>query len=322
MLRLISPVIALALALLSAGAQAQPAWPTKPIKILVGFAAGGSTDVTARIIGQALSERLGQPVVIENRPGAGGNIAADAAAKADPDGYTLLMATSTTFATNPNLYKTLPFDVQKDFEPITLTAFIPNLLVVNPAVPASNVADFIAYLKANPAKLNFGSAGNGSSQHLAGELFNSLADVRMVHVAYRGGAPAVNDLLGGQVQVVFAPLVEVLQQVRADKLRAIGITTAKRSALLPDVPPIGETLRGYEVTLWNGLLAPAKTPPDIIEKVYLATRDALRSDALKAKLAEQGSEPVGDTPAQFRAFIASELVKWRKLVEISGATVQ
>ena len=322
MLRLISPVIALALALLSAGAHAQTAWPSKPIKILVGFAAGGSTDVTARIIGQALSERLGQPVIIENRAGAGGNIAADAAAKADPDGYTLLMATSTTFATNPNLYKTLPFDVQKDFEPITLTAFIPNLLVVNPAVPAGNVADFIAYLKANPAKLNFGSAGNGSSQHLAGELFNSLADVRMVHVAYRGGAPAVNDLLGGQVQVVFAPLVEVLQQVRADKVRAIGITTAKRSALLPDVPPIGETLQGYEVTLWNGLLAPAKTPPDIIEKIYLATKDALRSDALKAKLAEQGSEPVGDTPAEFKAFIASELVKWRKLVEISGATVQ
>jgi tripartite-type tricarboxylate transporter receptor subunit TctC len=193
---------------------------------------------------------------------------------------------------------------------------------VNPSVPAGNVADFIASLKANPDKLNFGSAGNGSSQHLAGELFNSLADVRMVHVAYRGGAPAVNDLLGGQVQVVFAPLVEVLQQVRADKLRAIGITTAKRSALLPDVPPIGETLQGYEVTLWNGLLAPAKTPPDIVEKIYLATKDALRSDALKAKLAEQGSEPVGDTPAQFRAFIASELVKWRKLVEISGATVQ
>ena len=303
-------------------AQAETAWPTKPIRILVGFAAGGSTDVTARIIGQALSERLGQPVVIENRAGAGGNIAADAAAKADPDGYTLLMATSTTFATNPNLYKTLPFDVQKDFEPITLTAFIPNLLVVNPSVPASNVPEFIAYLKANPGKLNFGSAGNGSSQHLAGELFNSLADVRMIHVAYRGGAPAVNDLLGGQVQVIFAPLVEVLEQVRADKLRALGITTVKRSALLPDVPPIAETLRGYEVTLWNGLLAPAKTPPDIVEKIHLAAKDALSSDALKAKLAEQGSEPVGNTPAEFRAFIASELVKWRKLVEISGASVQ
>ncbi|HEV7411454.1 MAG TPA: tripartite tricarboxylate transporter substrate binding protein [Bradyrhizobium sp.] len=321
MLRLISPAIAVALALLPAVTQAETTWPTKPIKILVGFAAGGSTDVTARIIGQALSERLGQPVVIENRAGAGGNIAADAAAKADPDGYTLLMATSTTFATNPNLYKNLPFDVQKDFEPITLTAFIPNLLVVNPSVPANNVPDLLAYLKANPAKLNFGSAGNGSSQHLAGELFNSLGGVRMIHVAYRGGAPAVNDLLGGQVQVVFAPLVEVLQQVRADKLRALGITTAKRSLLLPDVPPIAETLRGYEVTLWNGLLAPAKTPPEIVEKIYLAARDALRSDALKAKLAEQGSEPVGNTPAEFRSFIGRELVKWRKLVEISGATV-
>jgi tripartite-type tricarboxylate transporter receptor subunit TctC len=212
--------------------------------------------------------------------------------------------------------------VQKDFEPITLTAFIPNLLVVNPSLPASNVPEFVAYLKANPGKLNFGSAGNGSSQHLAGELFNSLADVRMIHVAYRGGAPAVNDLLGGQVQVIFAPLVEVLQQVRADRLRALGITTVKRSALLPDVPPIAETLGGYEVTLWNGLLAPAKTPPDIVEKIHLAAKDALRSDALKAKLAEQGSEPVGNTPAEFRAFIASELVKWRKLVEISGATVQ
>src|SRR6478752_9762718 len=303
MRRSISISIALALALMLLGqAHAQTAWPAKPIRMIVGFAAGGSTDVTARIIAQALSERLGQPVVVENRGGAGGNIGADAVAKADPDGYTLLMATSTTFATNPNLYKTLPFDVQKDFEPITLTAFIPNLLVVNPSVPASNVPEFIAYLKANPGKLNFGSAGNGSSQHLAGELFNSLADVRMIHVAYRGGAPAVNDLLGGQVQVIFAPLVEVLQQVRADKLRALGITTVKRSALLPDVPPIAETLRGYEVTLWNGLLAPAKTPPDIVEKIHLAAKDALSSDALKAKLAEQGSEPVGNTPAEFRAF--------------------
>jgi tripartite-type tricarboxylate transporter receptor subunit TctC len=314
--------LALGMALLAVAAHAQTAWPTKPIKILVGYAAGGSTDVTARILGQALSERLGQPVIIENRPGAGGNIAADATAKADPDGYTLLMTTSTTFATNPSLYKNLPFNVQTDFEPVTLTAFIPNLLVVNPSVPVNNVADFVAYLKANPGKLNFGSAGNGSSQHIAGELFDSLAGVRMVHIAYRGGAPAVNDLLGGQVQVIFAPLVEVLQQVRADKFRALGITTAKRSPILPDVPPIAETLPGYEVALWNGLVAPAKTPPEIIDRINRAAIDALRSRDLKAKLAEQGSEPVGDTPAEFKAFIESELVKWRRLVEISGATVQ
>jgi len=278
--------------------------------------------VTARILGQALSERLGQPVIIENRPGAAGNIAAEATAKADPDGYTLMMGTSTTIATNPSLYKSLPFDVHTDFAPITLTAFIPNLLVVNPSVPANNVPDFIAYLKANPGKLNFGSAGNGSSQHMAGELFNSLADVRMIHVPYRGGAPAVNDLLGGQVQAIFAPLVEVLQQVRGDKVRALGITTTKRSPLLPDVPPIAETLPGYEVRLWNGLFAPAKTPPEIIDRINRAAVDALRSSELKAKLAEQGSEPVGNAPAEFRAFIDSELVKWRRLVEISGATVQ
>lgn len=321
MRRSISLALALAIMLLGP-AHAQTAWPAKPIRLIVGFAAGGSTDVTARIIAQALSDRLGQPVVVENRGGAGGNIGADAVAKADPDGYTLLMATSSTFAANPNLYKTLPFDVQKDFAPITVTAFIPNLLVVNPSVPANNVADFIAYLKANPDKLNFASAGNGTSQHLSGELFNSLAGVRMTHVAYRGGAPAVSDLLGGQVQVIFAPLVEVIQQVRAEKLKALGITTAKRSPLLPEVPTILESLPGFEVALWNGLLAPAKTPSEIIERVNRATVDALRSPEVKAKLAEQGSEPVGNTPAEFKAFIDSELVKWRKLVEISGATVQ
>lgn len=322
MRRLFSLALTFGMALFADAAQAQTAWPTKPIRLLVGYAAGGSTDVTARIIGQALSERLGQPVIIENRAGAGGNIAADATAKADPDGYTLLMTTSSTFAANPSLYKSLPFNVQTDFAPITLTAFIPNLLVVNPAVPANNVPELIAYLKANPGKLNFGSAGNGTSQHIAGELFNSLAGVKMVHVAYRGGAPAVNDLLGGQLQVIFAPLVEVLQQARADKVRALGITTAKRSPLLPEVPTIAETLPGYEIALWNGLVAPAKTPPEIIDRINRAAIDALRSAELKAKLAEQGSEPVGNTSAEFKAFIASEAVKWRRLVEISGATAQ
>jgi tripartite-type tricarboxylate transporter receptor subunit TctC len=308
--------------ILMGAAQAQTAWPVKPIKIMVGYAPGGSTDVTARIIAQALSERLGQPVIIENRPGAAGNIAADATAKADPDGYTLTLATSSTMAANPSLYKSLPFDTQADFAPIALTAFIPNLMVVNPSVPAKNLAEFIAYAKANPGQLNFGSAGNGSSQHLSGELFNSLAGVRMMHVAYRGGAPAVNDLLGGQIQAIFAPLVEVIEQVRADKLRALGITTVKRSPLLPEVPTIAETLPGYEIRLWNGLLAPAKTPPEIIDRINRAVIDALRSEEVKAKLSEQGSEPVGNTPAEFRAFIGTELAKWKRLVEISGATVQ
>ena len=323
MRRLVSLALALALAVaVPAAAQAQTAWPVKPIKILVGYAAGGSTDVTARIIAQALSERLGQPVIIENRPGAAGNIVAEAAAKADPDGYTMNMSTSSTFATNPSLYKTLPFNVQTDFAPVALTAFIPNLLVVNPSVPANNVAELIAYLKANPDKVNFGSSGNGSSQHISAELFNALAGVKMAHISYRGGAPAVTDLLSGQIQVVFAPLVEVLQHVRAGKLRALGITTAKRSPLLPEVPTIAESLPGYEVRLWNGLLAPAKTPPDIIDRINRATIDALRSDEVKAKLAEQGSEPVGNSPAEFRDFIDAELIKWKRLVEISGATAQ
>ena len=318
-----SILLAFALGLaLTATAQAQTAWPAKPIRIIVGFAPGGSTDVTARIIAQALSERLGQPVLIENRAGAGGNIGAEATAKADPDGYTLLMATSSTFAANPALYKSLPFDVQADFAPITVTAFIPNLMVVNPDVPARTLADFVAHAKANPGQLNYGSAGNGTSQHISGALFSSMADVKMTHVAYRGGAPAVNDLLGGQIQVLFAPLVEVVQQVRAEKLRALGITTGKRSPLLPDVPTLAETLPGYEVTLWNGLLAPAKTPPEIIARINRAAVDALRSEEVRTKLAEQGSEPVGNSPAEFKAFIASELVKWKKLVEISGATVQ
>ena len=322
MRRLFVFALTFAIAASAAAAQAQPAWPTKPIKILVGYAPGGSTDVTARIIGQALSERLGQPVIIENRPGAAGNIAAEAAAKADPDGYTITMSTSSTFATNPSLYKSLPFDVQTDFAPITLTAFIPNLLVVNPSVPANKVAELNAYLKPKPDKVNFGSSGNGSSQHISAALFNSLAGAHMAHISYRGGAPAVNDLLGGQVQVIFAPLVEVLQQVRADKLRALGITTAKRSPLLPDVPSIAENLPGFEVRLCNGLFAPAKTPPEIIDRINRAAIDALRSSEVQAKLAEQGSEPVGNTPKEFKAFIASELVKWRRLVEISGATVQ
>ena len=180
----------------------------------------------------------------------------------------------------------------------------------------------IGHVKANPGQLNYGSAGNGTSQHISGALFSSLADVKMIHVAYRGGAPAVNDLLGGQIQVLFAPLVEVVQQVRAEKLRALGITTAKRSPLLPDVPTLAETLPGYEVTLWNGLLAPAKTPPEIIARINRVAVDALRSEEVRTKLAEQGSEPVGNSPAEFKAFIASELVKWKKLVEISGATVQ
>lgn len=298
------------------------AWPERPIRLVVPFAAGGSTDVTARLLAEALTARLGQQMVVDNRPGAGGNIGAEHVAKSAPDGYTLILTTSTTHATNPNLYKSLPFDVKKDFAPISLTAFIPNLLVVNTSVPASNVAELIQYLKTNPGKVSFGSAGNGSSQHLSGALFESLAGVRMTHVPYRGGAPAINDLLGGHIQVVFSPLVEALPYVQAGTLKALGITTAKRSPLLPEVPTINETLSGYEVALWNGILAPAGTPPAVINKIHAAVIDALRSDEMKAKFAQQGSEPVGNSPREFAAFIDAELVKWGKLVTLSGAKLE
>lgn len=315
--------VALAVAALAlAGAARAQTWPSRPVKLIVGFAAGGSTDVTARLIAQALSDRLGQQVVVENRGGAGGNIAADAVAKAEPDGYTLLLTTSTTHATNPSLYKSLPFDVRTDFTPITLTAFIPNLLVVNPAVPVRTIDELIAYAKANPDRLTYGSAGNGSSQHLSAELFKSLAGIRMTHAPYRGGAPAVTDILSGNIQVLFAPLVEVLPFVQDGKLTALGITTAKRSPLLPSAPAIGERLPGYEVALWNGLLGPARLPAEIVGRLNRDTVAALRSEDLKAKLALQGSEPVGDSPAEFKAFIERELVKWKKLVELSGAQVQ
>lgn len=313
--------IALLTVMWPAAMQAQ-SYPTKPVRLIVGFAPGGSTDVTARLIGQALSERLKQPFIIENRPGAGGNIAAEAVARAEPDGYTLFFASSGTVVTNPSLYKNIPFDTLKDFAPISQTAFIPNLLVVGPSVPVNSVPELIAYAKANPGKLSYGSAGNGTSQHLSAELFKSLAKVDMVHVAYRGGAPATNDLIGGQIQVVFAPLVEVLPFVEAGKLKALGITTKKRSPALPDVPAISETLPDFEVALWNGLLAPAGTPDAVIDRLHQETIAALASPDVKAKLATQGSEAAGSTPQEMRTFIASELVKWKKLVNISGVAAQ
>ncbi len=315
----------LAAALAAATLVAQPAladtWPSKPIKLVVPYPPGGSTDITARVVAENLRPLLGQPVVIENRPGAAGNIGADAVAKSEPDGYTLLMATS-THATNPSLYKSLPYDFVHDLAPVAQVAFIPNLLVVNPKVPAANLAEFIAYVKSGRSTVNYGSAGNGSSQHLSGALFNSMVSGNMVHVPYKGGAPATADLLAGQLQAVFAPLVEVLSHVKAGKLTALGITTRKRSPLLPDVPAISEALPGYEVALWNGILAPAKCPPEVVHRLSDAIAKVLGQPDVRARLAEQGSEPVGSSPEEFRRFIEAETVKWKELVRISGARVE
>ena len=302
---------------------AQGQWnPDRPIRLVVPFAPGGSTDVTARLVAEAIAPRLGQPVVIENRPGAGGNIGSEAVARAAPDGHTLVMGTSSTHATNPALYRNLPYQPLRDFAPVSQVAFIPNLLVVNPEVPARDLPALIALARARPGSLNFGNAGSGTSQHLSAAMIASRAGIEVTHVAYRGGAPAVTDLLGGKIQAMAAPLVEVVAHVQANRLRAIGVTTARRSSLLPDVPTIAETIPGFEVALWNGILAPAGTPAAAVLRISAAIAAAMRTDEMRAKLAQQGSEPVGSNPDQFAAFIAAEIPKWAELVRISGATVE
>jgi tripartite-type tricarboxylate transporter receptor subunit TctC len=303
-------------------ARAQARWaPDKPLRIVVPFAAGGSTDVTARLVGQALAERLGQSVVVDNRGGAGGNIGAEAVARAEPDGTTLLLATSSTNATNAALYKRLAFNPVRDFTPISQIAFVPNLLFVHPALPVTSIAELVAYAKAKPGQLNYGSGGAGTSLHLAAAAFAFRAGIDMVHVPYRGGAPVAADLVSGKLQLSFSPMVEVLQQVRAGKLRALGVTTAKRSALLPDVPAIGEVIPGYEVALWNGIVGPAGLPAPVVARLGAEMVAIVGSPEMRSKLGEQGSDPVGSTPQDFAAFVAAEQPKWAELVRISGATV-
>lgn len=320
MLKVASRALCAALLCHAAYAVSADDYPNKAIKLVVPYPAGGSTDVTARVIADNLRPELGRSVVIDNKPGAGANIGAEFVAKSTPDGYTLLMATS-THVTNMSLYKNLPYDFVRDLAPVTQTAFIPNLLVVNPQVPAANLGDFIKYVKSG-SKVNYGSAGSGSSQHLSGALFNSMVGGNMVHVPYKGGAPATTDVVAGQIQAVFAPLVEVVSFVKAGKLKALGITTKKRSPVLPDVPAIGEMLPGYEIALWNGVLAPAGTPSEIVNKLHAAIMKVLKQPDVRKRLAEQGSEPVGNTPVEFKRFIGTETEKWKSLVKLSGAQAE
>ncbi|MBI2738585.1 MAG: tripartite tricarboxylate transporter substrate binding protein [Rhodospirillales bacterium] len=316
---ILAPILASAV---GRSAQAQASWaPDRPIRIVVPFAAGGSTDVTARLMGNALGERLGQTVVVDNRGGAAGNIGAEYVARAEPDGYTLIMATSSTHATNAALYRRLAFNPVRDFTPISQIAFVPNLLVVNPEVPVNSIAELVAYAKARPGQLNYGSGGAGSSLHLAAAVFAYRAGIDMVHVPYRGGAPVAADLVSGKLQVSFSPLVEVLQQVRAGKLRALGVTTARRSALLPDIPAISEVIPGYEVALWNGIMGPAGLPAPVAARLASEMVAIVGSQEMRSRLGEQGSDPVGSTPQEFAAFVAAEQPKWAELVRISGATV-
>ena len=300
-------------------ASAAAAYPDRPIKLVVPYTPGGVTDALARVVAKGLQERLGQPVVVENRGGGGANIGADVVAKSPADGYTLLMGSAATHAINASLYKSLSYDHIKDFTPITQVAQVPNILVVHPSVPVNNVKELIDYAKKNPGKLNFGSSGSGGTIHLSGELFKSMAGVDMVHVPYKGSAPAVSDLLGGQVQVMFDS--SVVPQVKAGKLKALAVTSGKRSSALPDVPTMAEAgLPGYESTAWFGILAPTGTPEPILAKLQTELIAVIKDPATQKWMREQGFEPVGDTPAQFAAHIRKETDKWAKVVKASGAT--
>lgn len=305
-----------------AGPAFAQAFPSKPVKLVIPFPPGGPLDLAGRAIGQKLQDAWGQPVVIENRPGAGGNIGADAVAKAAPDGYTLVMGALSTHAVNPHLFAKMPYDALKDFAPVTLVAVTPNVLVLNPAVPASNVRELIALAKASPGKLSFASGSNGSAGHLAGELFKTLAGIDIVHVPYKGGAPAMQDLLGGQVQFMFDNLANSTAQLKAGKLKAFAVTTSRRSAFAPELPTMAEAgVPGFDISTWYGILAPANTPPDIVKKLNAEIVRILASDDMRDKLKAQGAEPSPTSPEEFAAFIRAEWTKYAKIVKDSGAKV-
>ena len=311
-----------ALALLAAPLAGAEGYPSKPIHFVVPYPAGGPLDTVARLLGQKVSESMRQPVIVDNKPGAGGNIGADAVAKSPPDGYTILMGAVATHAINPTLYTNIPYDPVKDFAPVTQVASTPNVLVVNPSLPVHDVREFIAYAKAHPGQLNFGSGSTGSAGHLAGELFKTMAGVQMVHVPYKGAGPAMQDLIGGQIQLMFDNLASSLGQIRAGKVRALAVTTAKRTSLAPELPTIAESgLPGFDISTWFGVLAPGGTPPAVVARLHDEFAKALAAPDVREKMLNLGAEPVGNTPAQFAAYIRSEARKYARLVKASGAKV-
>ena len=315
--------LAVGAAVLSAAqrrAQAQ-AYPVRPVRVIVGFPPGGSADIVTRLVAQAMSERLGQPFVVDNRPGAGSNIGTEAVVRATPDGYTLLSVTVAN-AINPTLYTHLNFDHVRDLAPVASIDIVPNVMDVNPAVPATTVPEFIAYAKANPGKLTMGSGGIGSSPHVAGELFKMMAGVDMLHVPYRGVAPATADLLGGQVQVLFDTVPASMGNIRAGKVRALAVTTTTRSAALPNVPAMAEFLPGYEASSFHGIAAPAGTPADVIARLNGAINAALAEPKLKAQLYDLGGTVLTGSPADFGRYLAGEIEKWGKVVKFSGAKAE
>lgn len=327
-IRHLLPMAAAAMFAFAGTAAHAQTYPSKPIRLVVPFAAAGTTDILARAVGAELTKAFGQQVVVDNRPGAGGNIGTELVAKSDPDGYTLLMGTVGTHGINQSLYPKLPYDPIKDFAPVTLVASVPNVLVLNTAFAEKNkitdVKSFIAYARANPGKLNMASSGNGTSIHLAGELFKSQTRTFMVHIPYRGSSPAITDLIAGQADLMFDNLPASMPFIKTGKLRALAVTSSKPSPALPGVPTIAQTggeLANYEASSWFGILAPAGTPKEIVDKLQQETAKALASPAVKEKLVAQGAEPVGNTPEQFAAHIQAETKKWAKVVKDSGAKV-
>lgn len=290
------------------------AYPARPVAIIVGFPAGGGSDMAARLTGQWLSQRLGQSFIIENRPGAGSNIAAEAAAQAVPDGYTLLLVTAAN-TINTTLHHNLSFNLIRDMVPIAGVMRVPNVMVVNPRVPASTVPEFIAYARANPGKINMASGGYGTMIHVAGELFKMMANVDLVHVPYQGGAPALTDLVGGQVQVMFDLMSASIGFIRAGELRALAVTTANRSEVLPELPTLAEFLPGYEASSWHGLAAPRNTPSKIIDTLNRESNAGLADSKFKARLADFGGTPLAGSPTEFGKFIVEETTKWAKVIK-------
>ena len=304
------------------GAAFAQTYPSKPIRFVAPFPPGGPADILARIIGQHLSESWGQQVVVDNRAGAGGNIGSEIVAKSPADGYTLLLGFVGTHAINASLYNRMPYDNVKDFEPVSLIAMVTIILVVHPSVPANSVKELIALARSRPGELTFGSPGNGTPQHLAGELFNTMAKVKMLHIPYKGAVPALNDLLGGRVSMIFSSMPPALPHIKAGKLRALAVTSGKRSPVVADVPTISESgLPGYEVINWYGVLTPAGTPKDIVVKLSGEIRRIMNLPDVKERLAAQGAETYTSSPQEFSAYIKSETEKWAKVVKFSGARV-
>ena len=322
MLKTIVGHVFIALAVISAShAQAQQ-FPTKPVRLVVGFAAGGSTDKLARVLALRMTELLGQPVVVENRPGAAGNIAAETVATSPPDGYTIFMATLSSQAINPHLYSKLRFDPVKSFEPITLVAKYPLLLVVPPQLQLNNVQDLVAYAKSNPGKTFYASSGSGSPSHLAGEIFKAATATDVQHVPYKGGGPAMLALMANEAQFGFETIPSAIGHARGGKLKGLAVTSDRRSTAAPDLPTMNEAgIRGFAVTSWAGLLAPAGTPKDVVARLTQATQEAIKSPAVKIALESDGDEPGGNSPTEFARFMADELKSWGEVVRTSGAKV-